>query len=146
MDSDFHLTDDTGHGWQVTPTRICRPDDMRRLYEAGDWWEDDWDDDHLRRIVALSFSFVVAESPDGSWIGMGRLISDGVSDAYLQDIVVLPEWEGRGVGSAIVQTLLKICGENGITWIGTIAEPQTEYFYRKFGFAKMNGYTPMRYE
>ena len=131
---------------RVTPVIIPRPADMRRLYEAGGWWEEGWDESHLSAIVTSSFAFVAAEDSAGSWVGMGRLISDGVSDAYLQDIVVLPEWEGRGIGSAIVQTLLDICINNGITWIGTIAEPQTEYFYRRFGFAKMNSYTPMRYE
>lgn len=124
----------------------ARPADMRELYLAGDWWEDGWDDQHLCAIVEMSYAFVAAEAPDGTWVGMGRLISDGVSDAYLQDIVVLPAWEDKGIGSAIVWSLLDICKKNGITWIGTIAEPQKEYFYRKFGFARMNRYTPMRYE
>ena len=34
---------------------------------------------------------MAAIDPDGRWIGMGRIISDGVSDAYLQDIIVLPK-------------------------------------------------------
>ncbi len=137
---------DSAPQWQVHETKDCRPDDMRKLYITGDWWEEDWDAKHLKKIVEMSFAFVVAEAADGSWIGMGRLISDGVSDAYLQDIVVLTEWEGQGIGTAIVRSLLEVCNRNGITWIGTIAAPRTEYFYRKFGFAKMNGYTPMRYE
>lgn len=131
---------------RIMPVKDPRPADMRALFLAGGWWEDTWDDHYLEAIVRHSFAFVAAEVPDGSWVGMGRLISDGVSDAYLQDIVVLPEWEGQGVGSAIVQSLLDICHEQGIVWIGTIAGPQTEYFYRRFGFAKMNAYTPMRYE
>ena len=131
---------------RITPVEAARPADMRALYLAGGWWEDAWDDQYLTAIVKQSFAFVAAEIPDGSWVGMGRLISDGVSDAYLQDIVVLPEWEGQGIGSALVQSLLDICNERGIVWIGTIAEPQTEFFYRRFGFAKMNAYTPMRYE
>jgi len=131
---------------RITPVEIHRPTDMRALYQAGGWWEDAWDDNYLAAIVKHSFAFVAAEIPDGSWVGMGRLISDGVSDAYLQDIVVLPEWEGQGIGSALVQSLLDICNERSIVWVGTIAQPQTEYFYRRFGFAKMNAYTPMRYE
>lgn len=131
---------------RIAQVMSARPGDMQKLYQAGNWWEDDWDDQHLHAIVRMSFAFVAAEAPDGSWVGMGRLISDGVSDAYLQDIVVLPAWEGQGIGSAIVWYLLDICKKKGITWIGTISEPQTEYFYRKFGFARMNRYTPMRYE
>jgi GNAT superfamily N-acetyltransferase len=130
----------------ISPVDYSRPADMRALYHAGDWDIEGWDDTHLDSIVRHSFAFVAAVIPDGSWVGMGRLISDGVSDAYLQDIVVLPEWQGQKIGSAIVSMLLKICENYGISWIGTIAGPQTEYFYRRFGLAKMNSYTPMRYE
>jgi aralkylamine N-acetyltransferase len=130
----------------VTKATSARPGDMRDLYLAGDWWDDSWDEVILSAIVQKSFAFVAAVAPDGRWIGMGRLISDGVSDAYMQDIVVLPEWERHGIGSAIVKCLVMICKESGIDWIGTISEPETEYFYRKFGFARMNRYTPMRYE
>lgn len=134
------------HPFFVRLVKEARPGDMKRLYETGGWWDESWDDSYLNAVVARSFAFAAAVIPDGSWIGMGRLITDGVSDAYLQDIVVLREWEGRGIGSAIVDILVKTCRERGISWVGTIAGPQTEYFYRRFGFAKMNGYTPMRYE
>jgi GNAT superfamily N-acetyltransferase len=133
-------------GIRVSRVTVGRPPDMKNLFSAGGWWEEGWDEEYLSAIVSMSFAFVAAQAPDGTWIGMGRLISDGVSDAYLQDIVVLPEWEGKGIGTAIVTLLLRICNNSGILWIGTIAEPGTEYFYRRFGFARMNSYTPMRYE
>ncbi len=131
---------------KISRATTAHPGEMRELYVAGGWWDDAWDESHLSAIVEMGFAFVAAEAPDGRWIGMGRLISDGVSDAYLQDIVVLPQWEGYGIGSAIVRFLLSICKDSGIDWIGTISEPETEYFYRRFGFARMNRYTPMRYE
>ena len=136
------------HGCDVLVERVhdCRLDDLRALFHAGDWWEGEWDDSVLCGIVNKSFAFVAAIGPDGRWIGMGRIISDGVSDAYLQDIVVLPEWREKGIGTRIVEKLLSICRDAGIGWIGIIAAPETLYFYRRSGFAKMNGYTPMRYE
>lgn len=119
---------------------------MRLLYETGGWLEPSWTDSLLERIVRCSFAFVVAEDPSGAWVGMGRLISDGVSDAYLQDVVVRKEWQDLGIGTRIVKELLIICREHGIDWVGTIAGPEREFFYRRFGFARMGGYTPMRYE
>jgi len=136
----------SGNAYLVEKTLECHAKEMRRLYLAGDWWEPEWNDEILSRIVSLSFAFVVATDPDGQWIGMGRIISDGISDAYLQDIVVLPGWRDKGVGSAIVKKLLDICKESGIGWIGVIAGPETEFFYRKFNLFRMGGYTPMRYE
>lgn len=119
---------------------------MRALLSAADWWEDEWDDSVLEAIVHKSYAFVVAKTPDERWIGMGRVISDGVSDAYLQDIVVIPAWREKGVGTALVRRLMDICHDAGIGWVGIIAGPQTEFFYRRFGFSRMGGYTPMRFE
>ena len=119
---------------------------MRQLYKAGDWWEDGWNDEILSGIVSMSFAFVAAKDTEDRWIGMGRMISDGVSDAYIQDIVVLPEWRDKGVGTAIVSCLLFICQEAKIGWIGVITGPGTEFFYRRLGFSKMGGYVPMRHE
>lgn len=132
--------------YSIDVVNECKPDEMRTLFESGDWWEPAWDDSILCEIVHRSFAFVVATDSKNRWIGMGRIISDGVSDAYLQDIVVLPEWRGKGIGTALVKKLMLICTHANIGWIGIIAEPETEFFYRRFGFAKMNGYTPMRYE
>ncbi len=123
----------------------CQISDIRELFKTGDW-EDIWTDDDLKLMVKSSFAFVVAKERNGHLVGMGRLISDGVSDAYLQDIVVLREFQNKGIGSRIVKKLLTICHENKITWIGIIAGPEKEFFYRRFGFAKMGGYTAMRYE
>jgi aralkylamine N-acetyltransferase len=130
----------------LEPVKECRPDEMRLLLQSGDWWEEYWDDSVLCSIVEHSFAFIVAKDPDDRWIGMGRIISDGVSDAYLQDIVVLPQWREKGIGTAIVKKLMALCADAGIGWIGIIAGPETEYFYRRFGFGRMGGYTPMRFE
>ena len=74
---------------------------------------------------------------------MGRVISDGVSDGYIQDLVVLPEYRKTGVGRQIVATLVNKCVEPGISWIGLIAEPDTEKFYLPSGFHPMEGHTPL---
>jgi ribosomal protein S18 acetylase RimI-like enzyme len=74
---------------------------------------------------------------------MGRVISDGVSDGYIQDLVVLPEFRRSSVGSRIVITLIQKARKAGLTWLGLIAEPETEKFYEPFGFKKMKGHIPM---
>ena len=115
------------------------------LYKAADWMQPIFTPEQIAKILKQSFCFVIAEHDDHA-IGMGRVISDGVSDGYLQDIVVLPEWRNIGVGTTIVRKLIEECHLHGIAWLGIIADPGTEYFYRKFGFARANGYTPMLYE
>jgi GNAT superfamily N-acetyltransferase len=126
------------HSWDVV--------EIADLYRAGGWWKEEYDPGELRNLIRGSFLFAVAvDSKTGRAIGMGRVISDGVSDGYIQDLVVLPEYRKTGVGTQIVSTLVKICVERGISWIGLIAEPATEKFYLPFGFHPMEGHTPLLY-
>ena len=43
---------------------------------------------------------------DGRQLGFGRVITDYATFAYLADIIVFPECQGRGVGTAIVQAMV----------------------------------------
>jgi predicted N-acetyltransferase YhbS len=70
----------------------------------------------------------------GQIIGFGRAISDGVYQAALYDVVVLPEYQNKHIGELIVRLLLKKTpGCNTILF----ATPGKEGFYAKFGFRKL---------
>ncbi|MEI8331806.1 MAG: GNAT family N-acetyltransferase, partial [Methanomicrobiales archaeon] len=100
------------------------------LYRTGGWWKEEYDPSALSSLIQGSFSFVVAvDKKSGKAIGMGRVISDGVSDGYIQDLVVFPAYRRSGVGREIVSALVGQCLQSGITWIILIAEPDTEKFY-----------------
>ncbi len=77
-------------------------------------------------------------------IGMGRALSDLSSDAYIQDVVVLRDYRGRGIGRQIIRTLITCLKEHGVDWIGLIGEPGTHRFYESLGFGPMTGHTPYR--
>ena len=118
--------------------------EIANLYRAGGWWKEEYDQRELPRLIRGSFLFAVAvDRKTGIAVGMGRVISDGVSDGYIQDLVVLPEYRKTGIGTQIVSTLVKKCVERGISWIGLIAEPDTEKFYLPFGFHPMEGHVPL---
>ena len=58
-------------------------DEIVELYKAGGWWKDSYDPSRIKLLIAGSFAFaVVIDNNSGKTIGMGRIISDGVSDAY----------------------------------------------------------------
>jgi aralkylamine N-acetyltransferase len=120
--------------------------EIRSLYRAGGWWNEEWDPENIRKLISASFLFaVVIDHKAGHAVAMGRVISDGYSDAYIQDLVVLPEYRRCGFGQKILSTLVSSCNARGITWIGLIAEPGTEQFYTPAGFSRMEGYIPMLY-
>lgn len=121
-------------------------DDIVVLYKAAGWWKETYDKTGIPSLITGSFAFAVAIEPvTKKTIGMGRVLSDGVSDAYIQDLVVLPEYRGKHIGKKIVHTLLEYCSSKGIEWIGLIAEPGSSSFYTTLGFEIMKHYTPMLY-
>jgi ribosomal protein S18 acetylase RimI-like enzyme len=77
-------------------------------------------------------------------IGMGRALSDQASDAYIQDVAVLKEFQGRGIGKKIIQTLIAGLNAWGVDWIGLIAEPGTTGFYEELGFELLEGHVPLK--
>jgi GNAT superfamily N-acetyltransferase len=114
------------------------------LYRAGGWWKEYMDPTRIPELIRGSFLFAVAiDTNTTKAVGMGRVISDGIADAYLQDLVVLLEWRNKGVGEKIISALVECCRFRGIMWIGLIAEPGTDSFYRPLGFTPMEGHVPM---
>jgi ribosomal protein S18 acetylase RimI-like enzyme len=122
-------------------------DEIVELYKAGGWWKDYYDKSGIKHLIKNSFAFaVVINKNNGKAIGMGRLLSDGVSDAYIQDLVILPEYRDQGIGRQLVEKLIDHCLSNNIHWIGLIAEPNQDDFYKPLGFKPMKNYIPMKYE
>ena len=114
------------------------------LYRAAGWWRDGWDRAGITPMIQGSTVFVVAvEEATGRTVGMGRLISDGVSDGYIQDLVVHPDFRRGGLGRRLVKALVLWAQETGLLWLGVIAEPGAEGFYQNLGFRVMEGYTPL---
>ena len=82
---------------RIALVRSWDAEEIIALYRAGGWWKDEYDPAEIPRLISGSFAFVVAaEKRSGRAVGMGRVLSDGVSDAYIQDLVVLP---GTGAGT-----------------------------------------------
>jgi len=116
------------------------------LYRSEGWWKDFMDKSRIPDLIRGSYLFALAiDISTGRPIGMGRVISDGIADAYIQDLAVLPEWRNKNVGGMIVSALIEQCVSNGISWVGLIAQPGTDAFYRSLGFEPMTGYVPMLY-
>lgn len=69
-------------------------------------------------------------------VAAGRALADGVDCAYLCDIAVLPEYQGKGIGGDIIKKLLD--DATGHRKIILYAAPGKEALYKKYGFRPMN--------
>lgn len=128
---------------QIQVIENWNTDEIVELYRQGNWWKESWDTGEIGPLIRGSFVFAVASDPDGRAVGMGRVISDGASDGYIQDLVVHSDYRGTGLGKRLLNTLVEESRTRGLGWIGLIAEPGTAGFYGKEGFSIMPNHIPM---
>ena len=114
-----------------------------RLYLLEGWSGEG--DDSSKINLALKNSRIAFGAFDGEkMVGFFRAISDGVSDAYLLDLVVDPQYRRRGIASTLVKNVVDSLKAEKIEWIVCISTPGAEGIYKKFGLP-MLGHTPMRF-
>lgn len=117
---------------------------LAALYRGAGWLGAAEDDAFLVPMVAGSFLAIGAYTAEGRLVGFGRALSDGCSDAYLQDVVVAEAFRRRGIGAEIVGRLTAELRRRGIDWIGLVGEPGTELFYRRLNWQKQDDFTLWR--
>ena len=86
-----------------------------------------------KQAFEASYLAVYAYAED-QLIGFGRAISDGQYQAAIYDCAVMPEFQGRGIGSEIVTRLSTHLNHCNII---LYASPGREGFYERHGFARM---------
>ena len=128
---------------EIKLIKTASRDDLFLLYTDAGWLTPGDSSDFLGRIVADSAVFAGAFL-NNRMIGMGRALSDMTSDAYIQDVAVLKEFQGRGIGKKIIQILIAGLQKSGVDWIGLIAQPGTTGFYENLGFHVLEGHVPLK--
>lgn len=78
---------------------------------------------------------------DGHSIGLVRILTDFVTDAYITDVIVSPDYQGHGIGERLIKQAidcLKEQASDGVTIACSLyANPGKEEFYEKYGFRKL---------
>lgn len=116
---------------EYTPT----PEEFNNLTEAVDWGtrENKIIEEALKNTL---YSLCVYD--ENKLIGYGRIIGDKTIFLYIQDIMVIPEYQGKKIGTGIMNKLIEKINEYKKvnpeirTYLG--ATKGKESFYEKFGF------------
>lgn len=103
--------------------------DVRRLYDGANWWPG-WQPESIARAIAATTAI-------GAWdgdrlIGFTRALSDGVHRAYVEDVVIDPEYRGQGIGERLVAALIEALEPLHI--ISLFCAAEREAFYGRNGF------------
>ena len=70
-------------------------------------------------------------------IGYIDSVSNGVTDAYIQDLMVHTAYQGQGIGTELMNRMINYLKAQHIYMISVVFEETLRGFYRKFGFYEM---------
>lgn len=91
--------------------------------------------------MALLNSLYVVGAYDGEkLVGMGRIVGDGAVICYVQDLIVIPEFQGKKVGSKVLNTLIQYVDSLKMSdsqiMLCLMCAKGREVFYEKHGFIR----------
>ena len=90
----------------IKKQEIVKLEDVLHLYQAVGWTNYTHQTQMLEQ--ALSHSLAVYMALDGdAVVGLIRLVGDGFSSVFVQDLIVLPSYQRQGLGSALMKEALK---------------------------------------
>ena len=123
----------------ITKETSVSIDDVLPLYQAVGWTNYTNQPQMLEQSLAHSLATYLAR--DGEEIvGVVRLVGDGFSSVFVQDLIVLPSYQRQGIGSALME---KALGDFKDAYQVQLATDQTEKtlgFYRSLGFETLSTY------
>lgn len=70
-------------------------------------------------------------------VGLIRAVGDGYSILFIQDILVLTEYQRRGIGTALVKAVMERYARVYQMELATDNEERTAAFYRSLGFTPL---------
>lgn len=118
-------------------------DQLVTLFQAAAFWAKDRSRDDMAIAVAHSYPVVTAWDGD-RLIGFARATSDGVFRATIWDVVILPDYQGGGLGRRLVETLVAHPHMSRVERVYLMTTNQ-QGFYARIGFAENPSTTMVLY-
>ena len=104
------------------------------LFESTGWNEEYMlSKEELYATLEKSY-YNVSVYDEGKLIGFGRVISDGILHAMIYEMIIYPEYQGKGIGKEILSMLVEKCKTNNIRDIQLFCAKGKRKFYEKYGF------------
>jgi GNAT superfamily N-acetyltransferase len=118
----------------ITDQKPTMPE-VLALYKSVGWSMYTRDPARLER--ALTYSLTVLGAYEGKQlVGLIRAVGDGETILFIQDLLVLPEYQRRGIGKQLIEALLARFPEVRQRVLLTDDDPKTRSFYKAAGFVE----------
>jgi len=97
-----------------------------------------WDGRVEKYKKKLGKSYLCVACFDASMlVGYADVVSDGVDDAYVRDVIVHSDYQHRSIGTTLLDMISKRIRSDGIKMVHVIFDPSLETFYRQAKFTIM---------
>lgn len=106
---------------------------LAALYEAAPWARGRTGEGIRKMLENTDFVFSAWDGP--RLAGFARVLTDRIYRATLWDVIVHPDYQGRGVGESLLKAVLKhpVLSQVEKFWLNT---RDKQSFYERFGFAR----------
>ena len=123
----------------VKKQEIVKLDDVLHLYQAVGWTN--YTNQPQMLAQALTHSLAIYLARDGEEVvGLVRLIGDGFSSIFVQDLIVLPTYQRQGIGSTLMKQALSDYKDTYQIQLATEESEKTLGFYRSLGFETLSSF------
>jgi ribosomal protein S18 acetylase RimI-like enzyme len=107
------------------------------LYRAVGW-SNYYDRPEMLRKAYENSLYTLGAYDGDKLVGIIRCVGDGHSIVFIQDILVLPEYQRRGIGTALMKEVLDRYAQVYQTQLATDNTEKTKAFYRSLGFRSLD--------
>ncbi|HEU5584404.1 TPA: GNAT family N-acetyltransferase [Streptococcus pneumoniae] len=123
----------------IRKQEIVKLEDILHLYQAVGWTNYTNQPQMLEQ--ALSHSLAIYLALDGeAVVGLIRLVGDGFSSVFVQDLIVLPSYQRQGIGRSLMKEALEDFKEAYQVQLATEQTEKNVGFYRSMGFETLSTY------
>jgi len=120
-------------GLRIVEGDRVRAPEYRSMREAVGWRAIEAADDVLQGALDATWN-VTARDAEGGLVGLVRVLDDGVLYAGIWDMIVLPDQQRKGIGSAMFERILRRTTDRHL--VALVATPAGAILYRRAGFAE----------
>ena len=117
-------------------TNDITPEEYMSLRKAVGWGE--FPLEEAQSGLVHSFKWCLREEETGRPIGLARIVWDYGYVIYIADVIVIPEYQGQGLGRVLMEQIMNFIHEQlrpGYRFMITLVSAKgKESFYEKFGF------------
>ncbi len=118
---------------EIKPYRFDSTEELLPLYDAVGWTNYTASPKMLEQAYRNSL-YVLGAYDGDKLVGVIRAVGDGASIVFVQDLLVLPDYQRRGIGACLLKTLMERYAEVYQFELLTDETPKTTAFYEALGF------------